>query len=200
MRPASIPSPPTGVLRVPCTFPVATMDSTDPSGPEPRDDFVGAERERPLWTQIVQLRMAAGDKAPRLERMRQAPAAIYPRLAPASSAAHGHPHPPPLFASRAGMTCCCPPREQAFRPCASVFSEDWRMSKGKDSIRRPDAIAAFHCSNRSSRPRRGLLPPANGTLPVCPSAPRRNPGQTSRRTSRPEWHWRSPAARLRPAG
>ena len=36
--------------------------------PEPRNDFVGAEHDRPLWAQIVQLRMAAGDKALRFER------------------------------------------------------------------------------------------------------------------------------------
>ena len=35
-RPASIPSSPAGVFRVPCTFPVATMDSTDPSASTPR--------------------------------------------------------------------------------------------------------------------------------------------------------------------
>ena len=73
--------------------------------------------------------------------------------------------------------------------CLGFFRKQ-RRTKGKDSVPRCDAIAVFRCSNRSSRPRRGLLPPASGTLPACPSAPRRNPGQTSRRKLPLGWHFR----------
>src|ERR1700688_3187474 len=97
------------------------------------------------------------------------------------------------------MTCYCPTRAQFFRLSLRFFQEE-RETTEKYSTRRCAADVVFHCSNRSSRPRRGLLRPANGTLRVCPSAPHRNPGQTSRLTSLLELHLRSPAGCPRPAG
>ncbi len=38
-----------------------------PVGPESGNNFIGAEGERSLWAQIVQLRLSTGDTSPRLK-------------------------------------------------------------------------------------------------------------------------------------